>query len=177
MSAEQPDFLRVTDLWDEDVERVTEGEVFTHDGRAVSLRGLIQRRWGWPKKAANLAAGYMLRRAKASGQPAELWLRRLRRTAQALELISELPELLELILNGLAQDAQRESRDAERPLSEITIRLNAEIDDDGLSRGVLRAIAARLGCTMEELRDSTRFTTTQDGLVLDVQADRFAPNS
>lgn len=161
--------LEERDLWDEGLETVREGEVRTWDERIVDLQSLISRRWGWPKSAASAAKARLKYLAREAGEEVLLYVGN-DRWKQQRDLIHDLPDLARVLCSGLAGGASREIPTASRELDMIIIRFDARLTDDGLTKGVLRGIAGRLGCTLEELRSITQFTNNEGTITLDVNA-------
>lgn len=163
------------EMWEDGVESISDGDVFTHDGRPVHFRSLVKRRWGWPKKAAYMAADHLLELARSSGSPAVIWVSKKHRQRQQEELFEQIPDLLDALTHGLSRGAQREIFDAGHELRSITVRFRELLSDDGLSAGILHALAARLGTTVFDLRPAIHFNTGDRDLIFTVDAGGFDP--
>lgn len=162
------------EMWEDGLDFLREGEVFTWDDRPLHLRAIVQRRWGWPKKSAYAAADYL--KQQANGEPVVIWLRKNHRQRQQSEIIAALPDVLLDLLSGLSRGVQKEVFDAGRNVQSVTVMLNRPITDEGMVSEIVRGIGWRLGANMEELRDATSFSTPQDGHIrLVVNAHRFDP--
>ena len=128
------------EMWEDGLDFIVEGQVFTFDDRPLHLRAMIQRRWGWPKKSAYAAADWL--RDQAEGEPVVVWLRKNHRQRQQAEIMAALPDVLLDLLSGLSRGvAQREIFDAGREVDLITITLNGTITDEGVITEVMRGIA------------------------------------
>ena len=165
-------------LWAEGApDRVIDGEVLNCHGRPVHLRALIQRRWGWPKKAAYAAADFLREESGRSGRPAMLWLDNPHRDEQQNRIINSLgPGVLADLFSGLARGGSRERHDAAQPIQSITIQFDNLVEDSGMIKGILGAIANRMGCNMEELREASHFSTRTSDVKILVSAGRFHPD-
>lgn len=151
-------------LWDRDntMDRVVVGQVVDDDGRPLRLRTLIHRLWGWPKSAADLAAEHLRAAAAHNGVAATLWLSSSSAVAQQQLLLQQVPGLLQSLLVGLAKRTSRERHDVALPVRAIEIAISEPISDDGLTKGVLEAIALRLGVSVDELRSRVVFSMGRD---------------
>jgi len=64
--------MEIGETYRSDVKSIKDGDVLTWDGRPVHFRTLIKRRWGWPKRAASLAAEKLKEWAGSNAQPCTL---------------------------------------------------------------------------------------------------------
>lgn len=145
------------ELWDDNVNEAVEGEVYTHDGRSVHPVALVQRRWGWPRKAARAVVQAMKR---ADPGPVRLRLQRGEMLEQQRTILARNPEILDDILWGLSTGRARRNIDDMTPeLGELRIVLSEAVNDDGITQGVLETLSSRFACTLEELRSATTFQT------------------
>lgn len=175
--------LDVSELHERGVDFVREGQVVDRDGRPLRLRAVIQRRWGWPRAAADMAAE-RLRATTPSGEPVTLWLTNPRRAAQQRALLGSKDgewdgaTLEAVLMSGLARGSSREVYAAGRRLRGISLRFNGEIEDMGLSTEVLEALAQRLGVNLEILRRDLVHFSSRDGVVsMDVDVSEFGPET
>lgn len=159
------------ELWDEGVNSVREGDVVSFEGKPLSLRVIIQRRWGWPKSAADKVARHM----KRNGNVNIIWLSHEKREKQQAQMFAEIPDLLTTLCTGLAMGASREVDDASRTVSDVHISFRLELLDEGLTTAILKAVANRLGCSLEELRSATTVRHDGDQLQVIIDAARFNP--
>lgn len=110
-------------------------------GRPMRLRVLIQRRWGWTRTAAEIAAEDM--RARNVGilslqSDARLW--------QQMALFERLPHLLPALLEGLARGrATRDDFHASMSVAEVTVRLLRPVQNLGMVSDIVDAVVQRLG--------------------------------
>lgn len=139
-------------MWDEKIQFIVDGSVTTWDGRVVHFRALVQRRWGWPKKAAFLAADWMLKMARKSAHKAVLHVAAEGRSAQQELLFENIQGLREALCEGLSQRAHKDVYHAGDDVESVMIRFPRPISDDGLVRNILHGVATRLGCTIDDLR-------------------------
>jgi hypothetical protein len=163
-------------LWSRDApDVVIVGQVFDAQGKALDLRRLIQRRWGWPKKAA-VRATEALESWNGDGHGFRFPVRGPERVALQQELMEALPGLVEDLMEGMANRAQREASDAGRPLERLTVSVvdtegPKAIEDGGFVNGVLHVLAGRLGITVDALRERTEFTGDDGHLIVEVFMD------
>jgi len=160
------------EMWEDGLDFIVEGEVFTWDDRPLHLRAMVQRRWGWPKKSAYAAADFL--RQEAGLNPAVVWLRKSHRQKQQQEIIEANPGILADLLSGLSRGvAQREIFDAGRDVGSITVELSGVITDEGVITEVLRGLGWRFGANMDEMRQATQFSTDAGNVRLTVDVARF----
>ena len=168
------------DLWDNSAPPyVVDGDVVNWRGRPVNFKSLIQRRWGWPKKAAFQAADLLLADAEQTGRPAILWLDNPHRDEQQFQILDRIGDsLLSDLFSGLARGGSRERHDMSRKISEVKISFSDQsVTDDGMIRSILFCVANRLGCNLEELRDASRFGDNgKQRLTIDVANAKFCQN-
>lgn len=155
--------------YERDVRFIDDGQVTTWDGRPVYLRDLIKRRWGWPKKAAIAAASFL----KSQDGTARLWVANPERTQQQQLLFAAIPSLLDWLCAGLANGSSKEAEDCYHEIVGVNVSFTHAISDDGLIRDVTGALARRLGCTPEDVREATSYNTGGPVVLMRVDTDRF----
>ena len=165
--------MEIGEMWADGVDRVTEGEVRTWDGRVVPVHALIQRRWGWPKKAAR-AAGELLR-TRARGKAVTLWVTNPMRHEQQLSVLAALPDVLADLFSGLARGASREALDADHMIHGVEVVFDHPISDDGLISEVTAVLANRLGTSSEAVRAATQYDTSGQFVTMAVRTSVFEP--
>lgn len=159
----------VEDLWVMGgAKEVVVGEVFDSRGKPMDLRRLIQRRWGWPKKAANRSVEYIIAlHGEEEGFRFPVWGAPRRRLQK--ELLSKIPGLLEDLMEGMANRAQRDVKTSGRPVSEVHIELVKDFgeglvlsasEDNGFLTHVMHAMGTWMGMTADEVR--SRMTISRD---------------
>jgi hypothetical protein len=157
---------------------VTDGDVLNCHDRPVHFRALIQRRWGWPKKAAYAAADFLLSESEKSGRPAMLWIDNPHRDEQQTRIIENLgPDVLRDLFSGLARGGSRERHDTSHAIQSLRINFDGDaVEDSGLIKGILAAISNRLGCNMDELRAASYFDTGDQNIRITIMTTEFSPN-
>ena len=155
------------------VDSVVDGSVVTWDGRVVNFKSLVQRRWGWPKKAAHAAAEWIKEQAKARGVPAVLWVTNPRRREQQDEVFRALPMLLVDLCSGLARGSSKEAEDADHEIREVHVVFDQLVSDDGMVREIVHVLANKFGATANDVRAVCRFDTGTPVVTLRVAASQF----
>lgn len=173
MSRSNP--LTELEMWHPDVTVIADGDVVTEDGRPVNFRGLLKRRWGWPKKAAYMAADHLLEQARLRGTVAVLRVADRDREMQQDYLMKQIPGLDSALRTGLARGASREINDASHEITGIEIRLREPICDDGLTTAVLDAIGRRFGVSAAAAREHVHFDTETSEILMEVNVARLDP--
>lgn len=147
---------------------VVVGDVTDHRGKPIDLRRLIQRRWGWPKKSATRAAEYLTRSNDGEDLGFRLPVKGPDRSALQQEILAEVPGVMDDLMEGVANRAQRDARTADRPVSQVTIALVRDSEfgpvlttheDDGLVTSLVHAVATWLGLTADEVRKRMDFSS------------------
>lgn len=117
-----------------------------------------------------------LKRQSSNGT-VKLYVSREMREQQQTRLFQEVPDLLSMLCTGLAMGASREVADASRTITEIVVGFQGQaIMDDGIGTAVLKAVANRLGCSLEDLRKVTIVRHEDDGtLWFSINAIGFNP--
>lgn len=135
------------------------GEVTAWDGRVLTCVQVLQRRWGWPRKAATAAADVLQYR---DATPI-IWVKGKRRTAQQRKILNDHPEILDHLIAGLARGSSKE-RWSDKPLKGVVVSLDEPRDDDGFVTGVLDLLADTHGCSTHDVRERCEFDTTTDAV-------------
>lgn len=159
--------------WAAGVDCVREGSVTTWDGRTVAFKSLVQRRWGWPKKAAHAAARWLMEQARSRGEPAVLWVNNPWRRQQQADVFAGVPGIVDDLCSGLARGGSKEAEDADHEIVGVEVRFDRSITDDGLVRDVTNVLANRLGTTAESLREHTTYDTGGPVVVMRVRTSAF----
>lgn len=163
------------DLWR--VDSVREGEALRFDGRPLSMRTLIQRRWGWPKRAAIMVSAYLRAEEERTGQPCVLRLTNPQMAIQQAYMFREIPDLISALCSGLANGNTREEHDADRMVAAVMVLFDKPFTDDGLIRDITKVLANRLGCNPEEIRAVTKYDTSTPHVRMDVRSSDFERSS
>ena len=149
------------------------GDIHTHDGRVLSLRSILQRTWGLPRRAADLAAERIETWGHMSGTDPVVYAAGPERAAQWQRLFSDTPEILEALLVGLARGSSRNEKHADRHLTGVVLTFRAPVEDVGLVADVIGVVAKHLGTSAEEVRDVTAFDAATDTVFMKVDNRRF----
>lgn len=152
---------------------VSDGQVVTWDGRPVHFRTLLKRQWGWPRRAAYAAADHLLSEAAHFKGTAVLHVNNPGRIIQQMKLLSALPDLQRDLLIGLAGSAIREASSASQEMDSLLLQFDKTMTDDGMVRGVLNALAQRLGCSIEDLRKACHFNMNTREVVIRIGVSEF----
>lgn len=137
------------------------GEVTAWDGRVLTCVQVLQRRWGWPRKAASAAAEVLQYR---DAFPI-VWVKGKRRTAQQRKILNDHPEILDHMLAGLARGSSKE-RWSDKAIKGVVLSLDVPRDDDGLVTGVLDLLADTHNCSTHGVRDRCEFDTTTEAVFI-----------
>ncbi len=139
------------------LDSVVDGDVVDRRGRKVRLRAIIQRRWGWPRSAADAAAEVL----RAIHHPAAVRLELgTRRSEQQSAVLSAHPEIVTTLLEGLARGrVHRDEHEAGIEVQALEVHFEHAIQNLGLVGDVIDAVAQRLG---EEVRDRVKVTAFVD---------------
>lgn len=167
--------MKEHELWDENVTCVREHEVVSHGGHTLRLRTLVQLCWGWPRKASEMVVTWMRQHEGRTGHEAKVWIANDARRAQQQQAFKEIPGLLEVLTDGLAGRITRESRSFNERISGIDIEFDSPIEDEGLTTAVLKQVCSRLGCTLDELRANTHFSSEEGVKEHTIYTSRFKP--
>lgn len=170
---------RLEDLWrDGGPTHVRVGDVVDRHGKALDVRRLLMRRWGWPKKAAERASVWLEGDSDAIGFL--LPVKGPDRNKLQRRLLAGLPDLLDDLLEGIANRAHREEPSAGVPLSQVTVIFRREtpngpievpLKDEGFVSSVISVVAGRLGVSVEELRHRLRVEREAARMTLTVLVD------
>jgi hypothetical protein len=165
--------MEIGETWATGVDCVRDGDVLTWDGRVVPFKVLVQRRWGWPKKAAHAAAKWIADKAP-QGQKPILWVNNPWRKHQQDEVFAALPELRDDLCSGLARGGSKEALDADLELDRVEIVFDSPISDDGFVREVVHALALRFGASADDVRAATYFNMRDtEHMILHVKSSKF----
>jgi len=157
-----------------DVRFIEDGMIEDRHGRRLNMLDLVKRRWGWPKKAATLAARWIFEHAVMSGsEPARIWVMQPERGQQQQLLFSSIPELLDALLAGLANGSSREALDCDNEIAGVHVNFTRAVTDDGFIRDVIEAIARRMNVTAHEVRAASTINTTTPVATLRVDVAAF----
>lgn len=167
--------MREHELWNGNALCVREGDVVSHSGHVLRLRTLVQMCWGWPRKAAEMVVAWMREGEARTGHEVKVWIDTDRRRAQQRQALKEISGLADVLNDGLSGRITRESRSFNDMISGIDVEFDAPIADEGLTTAVLKQVSARLGCTMDELRSATHFTSAEGVREHTIYASRFKP--
>ncbi len=156
--------MHIRNLWDPNVDFVTEGQVVGANGKPLRLRTIIARRWGWTKSASYIAADRIELDEHLKGEPWKLYVGDESRKRQQADLFERCDGLLEALCGGLAGRTSREVRSG-HPISVMTIRFSDPVVDGGLVARSLDLVASHIGVSsQEEIRERSSVIVT-DGLV------------
>lgn len=155
--------MKEHELWDERVVCVRENEVTSHSGHPLRLRTLVQLCWGWPRKASEMVVTWLRKDESRTGHEAVVWIAPEARVEQQRRAFREIPGLADVLCDGLAGRVTRESRTFNTHITGLAVSFDWAISDEGMTTAVMRAVSSRLGCTLDELRRRTTFTTDSDG--------------
>jgi hypothetical protein len=168
--------VKIDELWRREAPEVVRvGEVVDATGRPLDLQRLIMRRWGWPKASASKAAEWLEVNAGHDAQVVDLPINGSARHELQTILLERVPGLSWDLLEGIANRAHREVRDADRPVSSFRVsfvedtsagRVSRSVTDEGMLTGILNVVAGRLGVTMDDLRERADFT--RDGAAVEI---------
>lgn len=155
------------ELWRRDApESVRVGEVTDATGRPLDLQRLIMRRWGWPKASAAKASDWLENNAGHDAAAIDLPINGSVRHELQTTLLERVPGLSWDLLEGIANRAHREVKDADRPVCRFSVafaedtpagRVPSAIADEGMLTSVLHVVAGRLGVTVDDLRERCDF--------------------
>lgn len=165
--------MEIAEMWARGVDVLEEGQVLSWDGRVVPFKNILKRRWGWPKKAAGMAADWIQHEAKERGATPVLWVSNPWRADQQREVIAKVQGILEALFSGMARGASKESLDADAPIVGVEIDFDREITDDGLIRDITGAIANRFGASNDDVRKACTYRTTTPVVKMSVMSSRF----
>lgn len=136
-------------LWDQNIQAVRDGEVVNETGHPIPLRAVVHYRWGWPRAAAYRAADWLRDRATQTGEPATVQIAKEPRLAQQRVLLAEIPELGDLLLEGLASGSRHRLSVAHVIVDEIE-------DPEGLFDAIVHAVAGVMDCEYDEVAEVSR---------------------
>ena len=166
--------MRLEELWDDfGPETVIVGEVTDGEGRVLDVRRLIQRRWGWPKRAAFQAADYLEGHGDLDG--ASLPIRGPKLAELQDRIFYSNPDILRSLLDGVAARSQREARNAGRTYYGVDIDFTEEVEDEGFVTNILYALSTKMGTTVDKLRKVVHFSDQEGYLRIEVQPDALEP--
>jgi hypothetical protein len=159
------------EVWSEKPSSIFDGDVVQRSGRPIALRYLISRHWGWPKKASLLAVVAL--RKKHGNEDIEIQLEGPDADRQQIELIQDDPSILSALLVGLRSSSSTESRINDAIIDSVNLHFvrkgdQGGITDDGLTRGILRSVACRLGVSVDALRKATVFGQRTTDILISV---------
>lgn len=137
------------------------GDVTDWTGRVLTATQVVQRRWGWPRKAATAAADVLQYR---DAFPL-VWVKGRRRFAQQQKVLEANPAILEHLFAGLSRGSSKE-RWSDKPIRGVMLTLDEQRDDDGLVTGVLDLLADMHNCSTHDVRERCEFDTTTDAVFI-----------
>lgn len=156
----------IDETWGRDaVREVRVGDVVDATGKALDLQRLIMRRWGWPKLSAKRASEWLEERYGA-GDGYVFPVSGPDRSALQKKILEGVPGLIDDLMEGIANRAQREVRDSHRAVHAVEVsfvrdtqagRVAAVLPDEGVTTSIASAVAGRLGISLDELRDRCDF--------------------
>lgn len=166
--------MEIADTYSRSIKFVEDGTIHDRHGRVLNLRDIIKRRWGWPKKAANLAAEVIFQRACMSGdEPARIWVAQPERWQQQQVVFAAVPDLLGALMSGLCNGSSREAHDCDHDIVGISLSFTRGITDDGMVRNVIDAVARRMDCTADEVRSSSAINSSAPVVSIRVDVAAF----
>lgn len=128
---------------------VEDGEVM-EDGRPVRLRVILQRRWGWPRAAANAAAEIL--RARAAPGRAVVHLVGAERMQQQQELLRSHPDLVTGLCEGLARGkVHTDEHEAGLRIRRVEVALSHTVHNLGLVSNILALLEQRFGSQLNDV--------------------------
>lgn len=161
------DVLRGDGQWGK-VYAIPQGAVTRWDGRPLRVDAVIRRVWGWPKKAARVAA--QIFRRDPSMKIAIGTQSRLR---QQKKMLADDHSLLDLLLLGLAGRAYREVENGDREFAVVTLEFTPAVVNEGLVSALVQTVGHELGWTEGEARRRCQVTVggTDGGEVARILVD------
>jgi len=154
--------MKLEDTYDRRVAFIRDGTVHRRDGRPLRLRDLIKQRWGWPKRASDLAAEVI--RRDAGDDDAILYVSPREQLKQQRWAIDQCPDIADSLLLGLARGKVRELPRNHKTLVGVVVDFyDDEVNDEGLSSEILAACARHFGESYPVVADATDFDTDEFG--------------
>ena len=149
--------------------------VFDSTGRNLSLVDVLSRFWGWPKGAAKRAAPYLIERYRGSKVLVEV-ADGPRQTQQS-DIIAADPAVISRLVDGLFVGASKESRANSARLRSLAVVFNdGAITDDGLTTGLIRALANRFDLAPSKMGDAIDFERIGTELWLHIDNEQLESN-